>query len=71
MDDRLEHRIKPGRYRLVPAVVYPPATGNRRGKVAPGLLVQEGCCWRMIYANPVGQCGHCMEPVAYVGRGSP
>ena len=38
------------------------------GKVAPGLLAQEGRCWRMIYANPVGHGTHCMEPVAWVGR---
>ena len=38
------------------------------GKVAPGLFAQEGRCWRMIYENPVGQSGHCMEPVEWVGR---
>jgi hypothetical protein len=38
------------------------------GKVAPGLFAQEGRCWRMIYQNPVGQPGHCMQPVAWVGR---
>jgi hypothetical protein len=38
------------------------------GKVAPGLFAHEGRCWRMIYENPVGQSGHCMEPVAWVGR---
>jgi hypothetical protein len=38
------------------------------GKVAPGLFAQEGRCWRMVYENPVGQSGHCMEPVAWVGR---
>jgi hypothetical protein len=38
------------------------------GKVAPGLLAQEGRFWRMIYANPVGHGTHCMEPVAWVGR---
>jgi hypothetical protein len=24
------------------------------GTVAPGLFAQEGRCWRMVYANPVG-----------------
>ena len=38
------------------------------GKVAPGLFAQEGRCWRMVYENPVGQGGHCMEPVMWVGR---
>ena len=38
------------------------------GKVAPGLFAQEGRCWRMIYENPVGQGGHRMEPVAWMGR---
>jgi hypothetical protein len=38
------------------------------GKVAPGLFAQEGRWWRMVYENPVGQGGHCMEPVAWVGR---
>ena len=38
------------------------------GKVAPGLFAQERRCWRMIYANPVGQGAHCPEPVAWVGR---
>jgi hypothetical protein len=38
------------------------------GKVAPGLFAQEGRCWRMIYANPVGHGTHCMEPVEWVGR---
>jgi hypothetical protein len=33
------------------------------GTVAPGLFAQEGRCWRMVYENPVGQCGHCLEPV--------
>jgi len=34
----------------------------------PGELGQEGRCWRMIYENPVGQPGHCMQPVEWVGR---
>jgi hypothetical protein len=38
------------------------------GKVAPGPFAQEGRCWRMVYENPVGQGGHCMEPVTWVGR---
>ena len=38
------------------------------GKVAPGLFAQEGQCWRMVYANPVGHGTHCMEPVTWVGR---
>jgi hypothetical protein len=38
---------------------------NTVGKVAPGLFAQEGRCWRMIYENPVGQSGHCMEPVEW------
>ena len=38
------------------------------GKVAPGLFAQEGRCWRMVYEKPVGQGGHCMEPVTWVGR---
>ena len=33
------------------------------GKVPPGLFAQGGLCWRMICENPVGQGGHCMEPV--------
>ena len=32
------------------------------GTVAPGLFAQEGRCWRMVYANPVGHETHCMEP---------
>jgi hypothetical protein len=38
------------------------------GKVAPGLFAQEGRCWRMVYENPVGQSGHCQDPVSWVGR---
>jgi hypothetical protein len=38
------------------------------GKIAPGLFAQEDRCWRMVYENPVGQGGHCMEPVTWVGR---
>jgi hypothetical protein len=38
------------------------------GKVAPGVFAQEGRCWRMIYANPVGHGTHCMEPVEWGGR---
>jgi hypothetical protein len=38
------------------------------GTVAPGLFAQEGRCWRMIYANPVGHGTHCMPPVEWVGR---
>jgi hypothetical protein len=38
------------------------------GTVAPGLFAQEGRCWRMIYANPVGHGTHCMAPVEWVGR---
>jgi hypothetical protein len=38
------------------------------GTVAPGLFAQEGRCWRMVYENPVGQGGHCMESVVWVGR---
>jgi hypothetical protein len=38
------------------------------GKIAPGLFAQEGRCWRMVYENPVGQGGHCMERVAWSGR---
>jgi hypothetical protein len=38
------------------------------GTVAPGLFAQEGRCWRMIYANPVGHGTHCMQPVAWIGR---
>ena len=34
------------------------------GKVAPGLFAQEDRCWRMVYENPAGHGGHCMEPVA-------
>jgi hypothetical protein len=33
------------------------------GTVAPGLFAQEGRCWRMVYANPVGHGMHCMQPV--------
>jgi hypothetical protein len=33
------------------------------GTVAPGLFGQEGRCWRMVYANPVGHGTHCMQPV--------
>jgi hypothetical protein len=38
------------------------------GKVAPGLFAQEGRCWPMVYWNPVGHSGHCMEPVEWRGR---
>jgi hypothetical protein len=38
------------------------------GKVAPGLFAQEGRCWRMVYENQSAKGGHCMEPVAWVGR---
>jgi hypothetical protein len=38
------------------------------GTVAPGLFAQEGRCWLIVYENPVGQGGHCMEPVTWVGR---
>ena len=38
------------------------------GKAAPGIFAQEGRCWRMVYANPVGHGTHCMQPVAGVGR---
>jgi hypothetical protein len=38
------------------------------GTVAPGLFAQEGRCWRMVYANPVGHGTHCMRPVEWVGR---
>ena len=38
------------------------------GKVAPGLLAQEGRCWRMVYENPVGHGTHCTQPVRWVGR---
>jgi len=38
------------------------------GTAAPGPFAQEGRCWRMVYENPVGHGGHCMEPVAWVGR---
>jgi hypothetical protein len=38
------------------------------GKVAPGLIAQEGRCWRTIYENPVGHATFCMEPVEWVGR---
>ena len=38
------------------------------GTVAPGLFAQEGRCWRMVYADPVGQATHCMPPVEWVGR---
>jgi hypothetical protein len=34
------------------------------GQVAPGIFAQDGRCWRMVYENPVGQGGHCVEPVA-------
>ena len=37
------------------------------GTVAPGLFAQEGRCWRMVYANPVGHGTHCMQP-SRVGR---
>jgi hypothetical protein len=37
------------------------------GKVALGLFAQKGRCWRMVYENPVGQAGHCME-AGDVGR---
>jgi hypothetical protein len=33
------------------------------GTVAPGLFVQEGLCWGMVYEDPVGQAGHGIEPV--------
>ena len=33
------------------------------GTVAPGLFAQEGRCWRMVYANPVGHPTHCMGGV--------
>jgi hypothetical protein len=39
------------------------------GTVAPGLLAQEGRCWRMIYENPVGHGTQCMQPVRRVGLG--
>jgi hypothetical protein len=35
------------------------------GKVAPWLFVQEGRRWRIVYENPVGQGGHCPEPVTW------
>ena len=38
------------------------------GTVAPGRFAHEGRCWRMVYENPVGQGGHCMQPVTWVGR---
>ena len=38
------------------------------GTVAPCLFAEEGRCWRMVYANPVGQGTHCMAPVEWVGR---
>ena len=38
------------------------------GTVAPGLFAQEGRCWRMVYANPVGHPTHCKQPVEWVGR---
>jgi hypothetical protein len=38
------------------------------GTVAPGLFAQEGRCWRMVYESPFGLGGHCMQPVAWVGR---
>jgi hypothetical protein len=38
------------------------------GTVAPGLFAQEGRCWLIVYENPVGQGGHCMEPVAWARR---
>ena len=38
------------------------------GKLAPGLFAQEGRCWRMVYANPVGQGTHSAQPVEWVGR---
>ena len=38
------------------------------GTVAPGLIAQEGRCWRMVYANVAGHAGHCPEPVTWVGR---
>ena len=38
------------------------------GTVAPGLFAQEGRCWRMVYANQVGQGTHCKQPVQWVGR---
>jgi hypothetical protein len=38
------------------------------GKVAPGLFVQEGRCWRTIYENPVGHRTFRLQPVTWVGR---
>jgi hypothetical protein len=31
------------------------------GTVVPGLLAEEGRCRRMVYENPVGQGGHCLQ----------
>jgi hypothetical protein len=30
------------------------------GAVAPGLVAQEGGCWRMVYENPVGPVTHAL-----------
>ena len=38
------------------------------GTLAPGIFAQEGRCWRLVYLNPAGQAGHCMEPVTWCGR---
>ena len=38
------------------------------GQVAPGIFAQEDRCWRLVYLNPAGQAGHCMEPVTWRGR---
>src|ERR1035438_4563422 len=38
------------------------------GKLAPGIFAQEDRCWRLVYENAAGHEGHCIEPVAWIGR---
>jgi hypothetical protein len=33
------------------------------GTVAPRFMAQPGRCWRMVYANAMGQATHCHQPV--------
>jgi hypothetical protein len=35
---------------------------------APRTSAVAGRCWRMVYGKAAGHGGHCMEPVAWVGR---
>ena len=44
---------------------YPPRV---IGPVTLGDLRPEGWCCRKVFENPADRGGHCMEPVAWVGR---